>query len=193
MKKIFIAAILALAMLVGCNPEAKVLEQAKVDYATAVADAPEEANVCLYEIEMVLDNPVSDLKEGKKVKLQSSTTVIQIDTMVRFINRTYDSKGKIVSENVVEEAGAWLEDMNIPLDSLNYDLPDALQALAEFDEALPEGDKVTLRAPLVPPFKDTYYIFGTMGTFFVSVNAVSGEIEMFREVEEVEEKEEVSE
>lgn len=193
MKKIFIAAILALAMLVGCNPEAKVLEQAKVDYATAVADAPEGANVCFYEIEMVLDNPVSDLKEGKKVKLQSSTTVIQIDTVVRFINRTYDSKGKIVSENVVEEAGAWLEDMNIPLDSLNYDLPDALQALAEFDEALPEGDKVTLRKPLVPPFKDTYYIFGTMGTFFVSVNAVSGEIEMFREVEEVEEKEEVSE
>jgi hypothetical protein len=69
------------------------------------------------------------------------------------------------------------------LDSLVLDLPDAIQRLKEANQVLPDGDKVTLRQPLSPPFR-AQYIFGTVGTFFVSVDAITGEVTLFGEDDE---------
>lgn len=191
MKKLFIALVLACALLfASCNPEpARVLEQAKADYAVAVSEASDSSFVAFFEIEMVLDNPISALNEGVDVKLQEAVSILQIDSLVRSIDRTYNAKGKIVSTETSEEIGSWVSDSKIALDSLVYDLPEALQRLREAEIILPEANKVTLRAPLAPPFK-TYYIFGTYGTEFVAVDAISGEVSaLAAPKEEVEEAE----
>jgi hypothetical protein len=52
--------------------------------------------------------------------------------------------------------------------------------LKETNQALPDGDKVTLRQPLSPPFR-AVYVFGTVGTFFVSVDALTGEVNLLGE------------
>ena len=188
MKKIFVVLTLAAALLVaGCKPQpVSVLKQAKADYAAVVEEAPEGAQVAFYEIEMVLDNPVSALNEGKDIKLQSARTVIQQDSLVKFIDRFYNDKGKVTDTELIEETGFWVGDLNMPLDSLVLDLQDAINKLKETDTILPEGDKVTLRAPLAPPFR-TYYIFGTYGTFFIAVDAITGEVSDFTLPEDLEE------
>ena len=186
MKKIFIVlAFIAALLVASCKPEpAKILDSAKADYAEAIA-AASDSTVGFYEIEMVLDNPISDIREGKEVKLESARTVIQIDSLVKFIDREYNEKGQIVNTETSEEVGLWVGDLNMPLDSLAFDLPDAIQRLKESDIILPEGDKVTLRQPLNPPFR-TYYIFGTHGTFFIAVDAITGEVSEFATSEEEE-------
>lgn len=178
MKKIFsfvAVAFVALA-LVSCKPKpVAVLNQAKVDYAEMVAEAPDSLPVSFYEIEMVLDRPISDLNQGRDVRVISTRTVIQTDTLVTFTDRNYNQEGKIVGEGKNGVVGTWIGDNKIDLDSLVLDLPDVMKKLRETDTVLPETDRVVLRRSLMSPF-NTYYIFGTQGTSFVLVNAITGEI-----------------
>lgn len=175
MKKIFSFVVVALVALtlVGCKPKpVAVLNQAKADYAVMAA---EDSSARFYEVEMVLDRPISYLNQNRNVRLSSSRTVGQIDTTVKYFDRDYNRYGKIVKEEISSVVGSWMGDDKMELDSLVLDLSDAMKKLQESDIILPEADKVVLRRPLMPPFS-TYYIFGTYGTFFVLVDAVTGEV-----------------
>lgn len=206
MKKVF--SILAAAMLLimtGCEVKVTpVLDQAKADYAEVLDEVAVPALAQFYEIEMQLDKPVSAINKGENVQLLNAVTVLRAgNSRVKFIDRTYDNKGNVVSLDTTYAHGDWLGDCNMHLDSLVLDLPDAIQRLKEVNQVLPDGDKVTLRQPLAPPFR-ALYIFGTQGTFFVSVDAVSGEVALvgedaelkaaaLNESEEAEEAEEAAE
>ena len=187
MKKIFsILAAMALLIMTGCEVKVTpVLEQAKADYAETVAEVEIPALAQFYEIEMQLDKPVSVINNGEDVQLLKALTVLRAgDKRVKFIDRTYDKKGVVTAEDTTYAHGDWLGDCNMVLDSLVLDLPDAIQKLKEANQVLPEGDKVTLRQPLSPPFK-AQYIFGTVGTFFVSVDALTGEVSVLDESAEL--------
>jgi len=198
MKKIF--SMLAAAMLLvmtGCEVKvAPVLPQAKADYAEALEETGIPALTAFYEIEMQLDKPVSAINKGEDVQLLKALTVIAAgNKKVKFIDRTYDKKGNVVDANVDYGTGNWLGDCPMNLDSLVLDLPDAIERLKETNQALPTGDKVTLRQPLSPPFR-ALYIFGTVGTFFVSVDAITGEVKLLEEetaLSELKDEEEVAE
>lgn len=184
MKKIFtLFAVAAMLLMVGCKPKpVSILNQSKADYAEVVAEMPDSL-VAFYEVEMVLDKPISELNHGQEVGLLSAVTVIQMSDSVKFIAREYDKKNQVASCEVEKEKGFWLGDFNMPLDSLNLDFADAIQRLKETDIVLPEADKVTLRKPAAPPFR-TYYIFGTKGTFFIDVDAITGEVSEYQAPED---------
>ena len=183
MKKIFtLLAVMAMLMATGCKHKvASVLPQAKADVELARQEAEHPALVGYFELEMQLDKPVSAISKGEDVQLLKALTVLRTaDQTVKFIDRTYDEKGKVVAEDSELVKGDWLGDCVMHLDSLVLDLPDAIEKLKQTNQVLPDGDKVTLRQPLSPPFK-AMYIFGTVGTFFVSVDAVTGEVALLGE------------
>jgi hypothetical protein len=171
-----------LLVMTGCEVKvAPVLPQAKADYAEALEETGIPALTAFYEIEMQLDKPVSAINKGEDVQLLKALTVIAAgNKKVKFIDRTYDKKGNVVDANVDYGTGNWLGDCPMNLDSLVLDLPDAIERLKETNQVLPTGDKVTLRQPLSPPFR-ALYIFGTVGTFFVSVDAITGEVKLLEE------------
>ena len=178
MKRIFsILAVMTLLVATGCKHKvAPVLPQAKADVEAARQEAEHPALVGYFELEMQLDKPVSAVQKGEDVQLLKALTVLRTaDQTVKFIDRTYDEKGNIVAEDSELVKGDWMGDCVMHLDSLVLDLPDAIEKLKESNQALPDGDKVTLRQPLSPPFR-ALYIFGTFGTFFVSVDAITGEV-----------------
>ena len=183
MKKIF--AMFAAAMLLvltGCEVKvAPVLPQAKADYTEALAEVGNPELTAFYEIEMQLNKPVSALNYGEDVQLLNALTVIQAgEKNVKFIGRTYNEKGEVVGTETEYKRGDWFGDCAMNLDSLVLDLPDAIEKLKETNQVLPDGDKVTLRQPLSPPFRPLY-IFGTVGTFFVAVDAWTGEVSLLNE------------
>ena len=183
MKRFFsIFAVVMLLVVVGCKQKvASVLPQAKADVELAKQEAEHPALVGYFELEMQLDKPVSAINKGENAQLLNALTVMRVgDQVVKFIDRTYDKKGNVVSEETDFVKGDWLGDCVMHLDSLVLDLPDAIEALKETNQVLPDSDKVTLRQPLSPPFK-ARYIFGTAGTFFVSVDAITGEVELLGE------------
>lgn len=184
MKKIIkFFALAALMVMFACNPKpVSIINQAKADYAEAVAETPDSL-VAFYEVQMILDQPVSVLHEDGTVRLIASRSAIQQDSIVTIIDRTYDKKGNEVDKNVDKVVGYWLGDMNMPFDSLKLDLADAIQRLQEANIILPEADKVTFRTPAAPPFRPVY-IFGTHGTFFVAVDAMSGDVFDFSDPED---------
>lgn len=173
MKKIFIV-IMSLLMVFACNPKKDVfMEQVKKDYAEAVT---ENEHAYFYEVEAVLDKPVSKIDKG--LNIISTKTIIQVDSFkVKEITRDF-KKGKVVSENVEYLDGIWIGDLKIQPDSIELNFSDAVKRLKETNTILPDGDKMTFRCPIAPPFRPVY-IFGTMGTFFVSVDAVDGKVETF--------------
>lgn len=183
MKRIFsILAVMTLLVATGCKHKvAPVLPQAKADVEAARQEAEHPALVGYFELEMQLDKPVSAVQKGEDVQLLKALTVLRTaDQTVKFIDRTYDEKGNIVAEDSELVKGDWMGDCVMHLDSLVLDLPDAIEKLKESNQALPDGDKVTLRQPLSPPFR-ALYIFGTFGTFFVSVDAITGEVALMGE------------
>lgn len=183
MKRIFsILAVMTLLVATGCKHKvASVLPQAKADVEAARQEAEHPALVGYFELEMQLDKPVSAVQKGEDVQLLKALTVLRTaDQTVKFIDRTYDEKGNIVAEDSELVKGDWMGDCVMHLDSLVLDLPDAIEKLKEANQVLPDGDKVTLRQPLSPPFR-ALYIFGTFGTFFVSVDAITGEVALMGE------------
>lgn len=183
MKKIyFILAVAAMLFAVGCKPKvASVLPLAKADYEQALQEVGDTNLTAFYEIEMQLDKPVSAINNGEDVQLAKALTVIQTgEHKVKFLDRDYNEKGEVVNETYEYGHGDWLGDIAMNLDSLVLDLPDAIKKLQETNQVLPDGDKVTLRQPLSPPFR-ALYIFGTVGTFFVAVDAVTGEVALLEE------------
>ena len=190
-KLISILAVAALLVMTGCKTKvASVLPLAKADYAEALQEVEIPAFACFYEIEMQLDKPVSAINKGEDVQLAKALTVIRTgDHKVKFIDRTYNEKGQVADESYEYGHGDWLGDVAMCLDSLVLDLPDAIKKLQETNQVLPDGDKVTLRQPLSPPFR-ALYIFGTVGTFFVSVDAITGEVLSVSEAEASENEEE---
>lgn len=183
MKKLFsFLAVAAMLLAVGCKPKvASVLPLAKADYEQALQEVGDTNLTAFYEIEMQLDKPVSAVNKGEDVQLAKALTVIQTgEHKVKFIDRTYNEKGEVVNETYEYGHGDWLGDVAMDLNSIVLDLPDAIKKLQETNQLLPDGDKVTLRQPLSPPFK-ALYIFGTVGTFFVSVDAVTGEVALLEE------------
>lgn len=183
MKRIFsILAVMTLLVATGCKHKvAPVLPQAKADVEAARQEAEHPALVGYFELEMQLDKPVSAVQKGEDVQLLKALTVLRTaDQTVKFIDRTYDEKGNIVAEDSELVKGDWMGDCVMNLDSLVLDLPDAIEKLKESNQVLPDGDKVTLRQPLSPPFR-ALYIFGAFGTFFVSVDAITGEVALMGE------------
>lgn len=170
MKKIFIILVAILATI-SCKPKVDFNKLMDADYAAAVSEYPDSV-VNFYEVEAALDKPITSIDKGLNVS--TSTTIIQVGNKVKQIDRTFKNN-RIQEENVTYNNGWWVGDLPIPLDSVKLNFNDAVQRLRETNTVLPETSFMTFRKPASPPF-ETYYIFGSEKTFYLFVDAITGEV-----------------
>ena len=170
MKKVFIF-IAVLFAVMACNPKVDFNQLMEDDYITACVDFP-DSDVKLYEVQTVMSDVASLHPE-----ILASTTIIQIgkDT-VKQIDRIY-SKSRIKDEVETFKHGIWLGDFEIKLDSVKYTLNDALDILSQYD-SVPSEPFMTFRKAVAPPFK-LRYIFGSKDTYYIAVDALTGEVDRF--------------
>lgn len=171
MKKIFIF-IAALFAVVACNPKVDFNELMEDDYITASIEFP-DSDVRLYEVQTVMSNPAN----AEKNEILASSTIIQIGRdSVKQIDRTYHNS-RIVEEVETLKSGIWLGDFEIKLDSIKYTLNDALAIARQYD-SVPSEPFMTFRKPVAPPFR-MQYIFGSKDTYYMTIDAITGEVNTF--------------
>lgn len=171
MKKVFTLIVMTLA-LIACQPKTSLLEYAKQDYAQALVEA-KDSTVQFLEVQTTLNKPITNLGKNK-IEIVASRTVIKEGLKVKYIDRTF-KKGKVVSVDTDYRYGFWIGDLKIEPNSVKLDFKDALKALKKSGKTLPESNKMTFRAPLQPPF-EPQYLFGSVGTFVVAINANTGKV-----------------
>ena len=169
MKKILFM-LMSVLLIFSCNPPKDFIKQAKEDYAVAKSEID---TVRFYEVQIILDKPVKEVNDQKNI-ISTRTVIQRPDCKVKFVDREYNH-GKPYQEEVEFTDGFWLEDIAIELDSVKLSFNDAVRRLKETNTILPESNKAVFRCPFAPPFR-TEYIFGSFNTFFVSVDAISGEV-----------------
>lgn len=143
------------------------------DYVKSLEN--DSTHVALYEVETVLNgNPAEMAQED--LAIVSSMTVFAVEDTVYYKTRTWET-GEVVTE---KEAGTWLGDYALEHPNLDITFEKAVELLyaaaADSLVVLPAGDKMTFRRPAYAGSLAPLYIFGTKGTNFVAVNAVTGEV-----------------
>ena len=169
MKKILFV-ILAIFAIASCKPKVDFNKLMQDDYAAVVAEFGD--SVKFYEVETVLTKPINLLDDN--IAVSASSTIIQAGNKIKQIDRIFKNS-RIKEENVTYNDGWWAGDFMVELDSVNLNLKDAIQKLHETNTVLPETTYMTFRKPAAPPFR-TQYIFGSEKTFFISVDAGTGEV-----------------
>lgn len=145
------------------------------DFEYAKSFENDSTQVALYEVETVLNGNVSEVP-AEELAIVSSMTVIAVNDTIHFRTRTYET-GEVVLE---KQAGTWVGDFAIEHPNLDITFEKAVELLyAAAEEGkveLPAGDKMTFRRPVGPDALAPLFIFGTQGSNFVAVNAVTGEV-----------------
>ena len=170
MKKLFIVLMIVLAG-VACTPKINFNQLMKTDYANTVIEFPDSV-VQFYEVQTVLDKPIT--KKVEPIYVSASSTIIRIgEDKIKKIDRVFKN-GRLKSENIEYLDGHWMEDFAIPLDSINVSFDTAVKTLRD-SSIFPESTYMTFRKPIIPPFR-TQYFFGSELTFYVGVDAITGDI-----------------
>lgn len=171
MKKIFIF-IAVLFTVMACNPKVDFNKLMEDDYIAASLEFP-NSDIRLYEVQTVMSAPAN----AEKNEILASSTIIQVGKdSVKQIDRTY-YRGRIAEEVETLKEGIWLGDFAIKLDSVKYTLNDALDIMRQYD-SVPSECFMTFRKPVAPPFK-LQYIFGSNNSYYMSVDAYTGEVNRF--------------
>ena len=178
MKKILAIAALAAAFLfTGCDRKSDFNKYLEKDYEFVKAQY-EGQPILFYEAQVELNG--SPVEYGKKTKPATVREVFQVDTLVVFIDRNYET-----GEMSVEEVpGFWCEDLFVNPYGI-ADFKYALNALLNVKDVVtvPDAKFMTLRRPLGPvEYENAFYIFGSTNTSFVAVDARTLEIQDFSEV-----------
>ena len=183
LKTILWVAVVALVALAAtlfttksCKPEEEVVaptfnEYVMEDFNYAKSFENDSTTVRFYEVETVLNGNVDTLTYDA-LAVVSSMTVFSVNDTVYMRTRTYET-GEVVEEKA---AGYWVG--TAPMDSVDFVVPfeKAVELLYSTNYPLPAGDKMTLRKPLDGKTENPLYIFGTVGTHFISVDAMTGEV-----------------
>lgn len=172
MKKIIFlfASLIAVLAFSSCTKKRSVavtvdnfLEVAKEDFAT---ESQKSDAAVFYESQITFTDNIT--AEGT-VRIERVMNVIQDTSMcIQF----YHQKN---STFVTRTQTWWLEDMPVDLDHI-ISLDSAIKRLQMADIIKPQSRLCVLRRILGPKPTDPEYIFGSMGTGFVSVNAVTGDV-----------------
>lgn len=142
------------------------------DFELAKAEAKEGETPVFYEAETVLNGPAS----GDEVKIISLLTVIQLKDRCMLI-RHNEGAYTNAPDVAIADPGHWLGDWEIPMTPAPITFDQAVEKLKAWNGIIPTGDKMTFRRPQGGQnFENGLYIFGTMGTGFVGVDSVTGEI-----------------
>lgn len=159
---------LAVLSIFSCTPK---------DYLdTLKKDAKEIGTIYLgaqlREVECVLTGYVD---EAEKLKVESALQIYQVDAK-------FDSLPYVVFNGKTTETkdGIWVGSSNIDLSMIKLNFQQAFKRLQEVNMPIPHSNLVTLRIPLDGSGNmDPLYIFGSVKTFFVAVNSVTGEVTRF--------------
>lgn len=171
MKKfLMMVAMIATMVFTSCEKEKKTvsfLDTLKADYEQVVASHSDSV-IVFYEAQCELDGTVNERKE---VSMLAFREVFQGDSMVYLVDRC------LTNDSVAYDSvkGYWMEDLVIGLDSI-CDFNTALESLYKADMVLPESNLVTLRRPLYSVQYNPLYVFGSVNTSFVAVDAVTLEV-----------------
>ena len=142
------------------------------DFELAKAEAKEGETPVFYEAETVLNGPATN----DEVKVVSILTVVQMGDRCMLIRHNEGSYTN-APDVAVADPGHWLGDYEIPMTPAPVTFDQAVEKLKAWNGVIPTGDKMTFRRPQGgQDFANGLYIFGTMGTGFVGVDSVTGEI-----------------
>lgn len=130
----------------------------------------------LYEVILTLNEPADSIEEAYVVHMK---TIFQAGDKCIMADHPTFAVGKEPSIKYEVHDGWWMECMPIEL-PVKLNVSDMVIALNESNIVKPHSRTVVLRKPLVPPFKGTYYIVGTMKTGFVSVDVDTKEVKTFK-------------
>ena len=165
-----------IALCSGPKDEPAVAEPTFVEYLAedfeyAKSFENDSTLVRFYEVQTILNGNLDTLTYDT-VKILGSMTVFSVNDTVVMRTRDWES-GEVAEEKVL---GHWMG--TAPLDSLNVEVPfeKAVELLYSTNYPVPAGDKMTFRKPLNGVAENPLYIFGTVGTHFVAVDAVTGEV-----------------
>ncbi len=141
------------------------------DFEYAKSFENDSTLVRFYEVQTVLNGNLDTLTYDS-VKILGSMTVFSVNDTVFMRTRDWES-GEVAEEKVL---GHWMG--TAALDSLNIEVPfeKAVELLYSTNYPIPAGDKMTFRKPLNGVNENPLYIFGTVGTHFVAVDSVTGEV-----------------
>ena len=151
--------------------ESAFTEYVAEEFAYAKSFESDDNLVRFYEVQTVLNGNLDTLTYDT-VDILASMTVFSVNDTVFMRTRDWES-GEVAEEKVL---GHWMG--TAPLDSLNVEVPfeKAVELLYSTNYPVPAGDKMTFRKPLNGVAENPLYIFGTVGTHFVAVDAVTGEV-----------------
>lgn len=159
---------LAVLSIFSCKPK---------DYLETLTKDTKEIGVIylgaqLREVECVLTGYID---EAEKLEVESALQIYQV-------NAKFDSVPYVVFNGKTTETkdGIWVGSGDIDLSVIKLNFHQAFKRLHEVNMPIPHSNLVTLRIPLDGSGNmDPLYIFGSMKTFFVAVNSVTGEVTRF--------------
>lgn len=141
----------------------------KVDFNTVESVTP---GSMFYESQIVFDT-ILTVDNANTIGIKSIMNVIQAGRQChQFYHSVIEGKGR--NEEIVVNDW-WLEDVVIDLSKI-ITLDEAITKLNQSNVVKPKSNRCTLRCPLGPKVENPKYIFGTISTGFVYVDAITGEV-----------------
>lgn len=141
----------------------------KVDFNSVESITPDSK---FYESQIVFDTTLT----GDNVNTIGVKSMMNVIQSGRHCHQFYHSviDGKDRNEEIVVNDW-WLEDVVIDLNKI-ISLDEAITKLYKSNVVKPNTNCCTLRCPLGPKVENPKYIFGTIHTGFVYVDAITGEV-----------------
>lgn len=172
MKKIFaIFALVAMMFTFTSCREKSFIKTVATDFDEVAMMFPGTSVLC--EVQCKLTEPV-DVAE--KAVLGTYTEVYQFcDTTNEFVAFRV-RKPADDSVDTYTKPGIWVGSVAFNPNDIKLDITDAFKALKSADIVLPDTEFVTLRQPLDGQATSPMYIFGSVKTFCIGVDAITGEV-----------------
>ena len=164
--------IISLACLfISCEHKVNFNELMEDDYISTSMEFPDK-EIHLYEVRAVMSGMANSHPE-----IEASSTIIQIGKdSVKEIYRVFNDN-RIEKETDTVKKAILLPNMGIELDSVNISLDNALGILS-LQGSVPGEPFMTFRKIPEHPSR-ARYIFGSKDTYYITIDATTGNIERF--------------
>lgn len=166
-------------LLISCNSKT-FLDYAQSDYVNSIKETKD--STILYKIEVTLNKPLSLLKK-EDIYIQESRTIIKEDSLATQMCRTFKNKTLLFQNKTTTSGFWWVGNKRIYPHAVKYDFKDVLKLLRNTDIYLPESTYMEFRRSYYFPYAPVY-VFGS-DSVFISVNAITGEIETIYETKQI--------
>lgn len=172
MKKVlyFLAAIFVALGLVSCKDKCTYNKMLVENYERITTEYADDV-IEFREAEITLIDSIH-VADPRKTDVATVTEIYQGETSDSVMFVVFNDG---ISGESYDKMGVWLGSGHVDFTSINYTLTDALRILQGSGLELPKTIFVTFRRPTYSAYENPLYIFGSEYTFYLFVDAVTGE------------------